>query len=47
MRVPFALSPMPKVVCLLVYPISSTLMPEVVESGSRSFFLPAELGLLA
>ena len=47
MHASFALSPMPEVVCLLVYLLSSTLMPEVVESRSRPTILPAELGSLA
>ena len=40
MRASLALSPMPEAACLLEYPISSTLMPEVVELVACSTFLP-------
>ena len=46
MRVPLALSSMPEVACLLEYPISSTLMPEVVELVACLTFRPIELGSL-
>ena len=43
----FALSPIPEAVYLLVYPISSTLMPEVAKPGSCPSFLHVKLESLA
>ena len=39
----FSLSPIPKAFCLLLYPITSPLMPKVAELGSRPTFMPTKL----